>query len=351
METHSRTAGERNAVIAAARAALAALIFGASTAASLAQAPAETFAGKTMQMVIGVSPGGGYDLWGRIVARHLGRHLPGMPSIVPQNMPGAGSMTALNYIYNVAPRDGSVLGIVARDTALAPLQGAEGGRFDATKLSWIGTPALETNVCIGWRGARAQNAQDLTRFEMVLGTVGPGSGSHNYPKALTGLLDMKFKLIPGFPGSADVFLAMERGEVDGFCESLDSVTGKRPDWIKSGKVNVLFQAGVEKHPDLPNAPLVFDLARNPQERTAIEFLYAGQGIGRPFIGPPGISAERLKLLRGAFDAMLVDPDFIAEAASKGLELEPQSGAALEAFVKRIYATPADIVARVSALVR
>ncbi len=311
---------------------------------------AEPFSGRTLQMVIGVSPGGGYDLWGRVVSRHLGGFLSGKPAIAPQNMPGAGSLTALNYLYNVAPRDGTALGIVARDAPLAPLQGAGGPRFDATKLSWIGTPALETNVCVGWHGARVKNVRDLRTMEMVLGTVGPGTGSHSYPKALASLLGFKFRLVPGFPGSADVFLAMERGEVDGFCESLDSVTGKRPDWIRSGKVNVLFQAGAEKHPDLPEAPLVLDLASMPEERAAIEFLYAGQGIGRPFIAPPGLPPERLALLRDAFDAMLKDPDFQADAKKQGLDLQPRSGADLEVFVKKIHATPKDIVARVGALV-
>ena len=335
---------------AAALACIAAALAGFASP-CLAQTNAEPFAGKTIQMVIGVSPGGGYDLWGRTVIRHIVNHLPGRPAGVPQNMPGAGSMTALNYLYNVAPKDGTAIGIVARDVALAPLQGTEGARFDATRLSWIGTPALETNVCVSWHAARAKTAADLLTTEMILGTVGPGSGSHNYPKALNGLLGMKFKLIPGFPGSADVFLAMERGEVEGFCESLDSVVAKRPDWIRSGKINVLFQGGAQRHPDIPDAPLIFDLARNARERTAIEFLYAGQGIGRPFLAPPDLQPGRLQLLRDAFDAMLKDADFLAEVKKQGLDLQPQSGAALEALIRRTYATPKDIVERVSALIR
>src|SRR5262249_47245978 len=185
---------------------------------SCALAQADAFAGKTVHMIIGFGVGGGYDLWGRTVARHIGKHLPGAPNVVPQNMPGAGSFVATSHIYNAAPRDGSVMAIIARDAALGPLTGASGARYDCTKLSWIGTPTKETNVCIAFHTAKVKTAHDLFTQELVVGDTGPGTGTRAYPKALNELLGMKFKVVGGFTSSADVFLAMERGEVDGICE-------------------------------------------------------------------------------------------------------------------------------------
>ncbi len=217
---------------------------------ALAQAP--SLAGKNVTMVIGFGPGGGYDLWGRVVARHIGKHLPGNPSVVPQNMPGAGSYNAANHIYNIAPKDGTVMGIIARDAALGPITGATGARFDPTKLTWLGTPTTETNVCIASNTdkVKVKTVDDLYTKELIVGDTGVGTGTHSYPKALNALLGMKFKIIGGFPSSSDVFLAMERGEVDGICESLDSVSGKRPEWLPQKKVTILFQGG--EHP-IPNS--------------------------------------------------------------------------------------------------
>src|ERR687888_75230 len=277
-----------------------------------ALAQGEIFNAKTVQMIIGFGPGGGYDLWGRTVARHIGRHLPGNPAVVPQNMPGAGSYTAASYIFNIAPKDGTVLGIIARDAALGPLSGATGARFDATKLSWIGTPTKETNVCIAYHTARVQSAADLFDKQLIVGDTGPGTGTRSYPKALNELIGTKFKLVGGFPASSDVFLAMERGEVEGICESLDSIRIRRPDWIPTKKVAILFQGGAEPNPELAGVPFVLELRRAAEQRQAIEFLYAGQGIGRPFVAPPDLPPERLKMLRDAFAATMTDPDFVAE---------------------------------------
>src|SRR3954454_3167650 len=261
---------------------------------SLAVTPASpqepNLAGKNVTMLIGFGPGGGYDLWGRVVARHIGKHLPGTPSVVPQNMPGGGSFNAANHIYTIAPKDGTVLGIIARDAALGPLTGAAGARFDPLKINWIGTPTTETNVCIASDKAKVKTVKDLFESELIIGNTGVGTGTYSYPKALNGMIGTKFKLISGFPSSSDVFLAMERGEVDGICESLDSVIGKRPDWIESKKVNVLFHGGAQANPTLKGIPFIPDLARTPQEKQLIEFLYAGQGIGRPFVAPPDLPA-------------------------------------------------------------
>jgi tripartite-type tricarboxylate transporter receptor subunit TctC len=311
----------------------------------------DLLAGKSVQMIIGFGAGGGYDLWGRTVGRHIGRHLPGNPSVVPQNMPGAGSYTAASYIFNVAPKDGTVLGIIARDAALGPLSGAAGARFDPVKLSWIGTPTKETNVCIAYHTAAVKTVEDLTQKQLILGDTGPGTGTRSYPKALNELLGMKFKLVGGFPASSDVFLAMERGEVEGICESLDSIKIRRPQWIPDKTVSILFQGGAEPDPELKGVPFVPDLARTADERLAIEFLYAGQGIGRPFVAPPDMPAERLKMLRDAFDATMKDADFAAEVKKSKLDLDPEDGEHLAALIRKIYATPKPIVDRITNLIK
>ena len=322
-----------------------------SAGATPAAAQADALAGKSVQMIIGFGPGGGYDLWGRTLGRHIGKHLPGHPNVVPQNMPGAGSYTAASYIFNIAPKDGSVLGIIARDAALGPLTGASGARFDPTRLSWIGTPTKETNVCIAFHTAPVKSVQDLYEKQLILGDTGPGTGTRSYPKVLNDVLGMKFKLVGGFPSSAEVFLAMERGEVDGICESLDSIKNRRPDWIPTRKIAILFQGGAEPNPELQGVPFVLDLARTDEQKKTIEFLYAGQGIGRPFVAPPDLPAERLKMLRDAFNATMKDADFIAETKKSKLELEPEDGEHLAALIAKIYATPKPIVDKIANLIK
>jgi tripartite-type tricarboxylate transporter receptor subunit TctC len=316
-----------------------------------AQAQGETFAGKNVSVIIGFGAGGGYDMWGRIVARHIGKFLPGKPNAIAQNMPGAGSYVAASHIYGAAPKDGTVFAIIARDAALGPLSGAPGARFDATKLSWIGTPTKEHNVCIAYHTVAVKSVADLREKQLILGDTGPGTGTRSYPKVLKALLGYKFKLVGGFQSSADVFLAMERGEVDGICESLDSINNRRPDWISGKKVTVLLQAGATPHSDLKDVPNVLDLARNDEERQALEFLYAGQGIGRPFVAPPDMAADRLKMLRDAFNATMKDAEFIADAKRSKLELEPDDGEHLAALIKKIYATPKPIIDRVTDLIK
>jgi tripartite-type tricarboxylate transporter receptor subunit TctC len=346
----------RSGLLAAVGALTLAAALAQTPSAALAQTPAapaanDFYAGKTVTMVIGFGPGGGYDLWGRTVGRYIGKHLPGNPTVVPQNMPGAGSYNAAAQIYNISPKDGTVIGIIARDAALGPLTGAEGARFDPLKITWLGTPAIETNVCISMANSPVKTVKDLYDKTLIVGDTGAGTGTRSYPKALSALLGMKFKLISGFPSSSDVFLAMERGEVDGICESLDSVKGKRPDWIKSGKVNVIFQGGIEPNAELKDVPFIVDLGRNEQEKAELTFLYAGQGIGRPFVAPPNLPPERLAMLRKAFDETMKDPEFQAEVKKQKLELEPEDGVHLEKLVRSIYATPKPIVEKIGKLIQ
>ena len=316
-----------------------------------AQSGAEFYAGKTVNLIIGFGPGGGYDRWGRTLARFIGRHLPGQPSVVAQNMPGAGSYVAASHIYNAAPKDGTVFAIIARDAALGPLSGAPGARFDAAKLSWIGSPTKEHNVCIAYHTAKVQNVNQLKDTQLILGDTGPGTGTRSYPRVLNDLLGLKFKLVSGFRSSADVFLAMERGEVEGICESLDSVNARKPDWITKKVVNVLLQAGAEPRPELEGVPNVFDLARNDEQRQVLDYLYAGQNIGRPFVAPPDLPPERLQMLRGAFNATMKDPEFIAEVKRQKFDLEPEDGEHLTMLIKKIYATPKPVIERVSRLIQ
>ena len=314
--------------------------------------PVEPFAGKTVSLIIGFGTGGGYDMWGRLVARHIGKHLPGKPNVVPQNMPGAGSYVAASHLYNAAPKDGTVFGIIARDAALGPLSGAPGARFDATKLSWLGTPTTETNVCIAFHTAAVKTGQDLFSKQLILGDTGPGTGTRSYPRVLAAVLGMKFKLVGGFRSSADVFLAMERGEVEGICESLDSIKSRRPDWLPQKTAVVLFQGGIERKPSVAaDIPVVGDLAKTAEDKQLIEFLYAGQDIGRPFVAPPDLPPERLKLLRDAFDATMKDAEFVSEVKRSKFELDPEDGARLESLIRKVYATPKAIIDKVSSLIQ
>ena len=316
-----------------------------------AQSPAGVFAGKTVNMIIGFGTGGGYDLWARVVARHIGRHLPGNPTVTPQNMEGAGSYRAANFIYNVAPRDGTSIALIARDAPLGPLIGAPGAQFDATKLSWLGTPAIETNVCIAYHTAPVKTVGDLLEKQLVVGDTGPGTGTRSYPKALNDILGTKFRIVGVYPSSADVFLAMERGEVQGICESLDSIKVRRPDWIPTKTISILFQGGTKPSPELKDVPSVVELAHNEADRQAIEFLYAGTDIGRPFFAPPGLAPDVLKMMRDAFSATMKDPEFLADAKKQKLDVTPEDGEHITALVKKIYATPKSIVDKIGELIK
>ncbi len=300
------------------------------------------YAGKSVTFVIGAGVGGGYDLWGRTVARHINKYLPGNPVMVPQNMPAGGGIGASNYMYSVAPRDGTAFGISTRESPLAPIIGSSGARYDSTKMSYLGTPTTESNVCIARATLGFKSYKDLYDKTLIVGDTGAGTGTHIFPAALNGLFGMKFKLITGFPSSADVFLAIERNEVDGICESYDSVNDKRPDWLPSGKMQVLLQGGAEPNPHLKDVPFIMELARNEQDKEKLRFLYAGQGIGRPFIAPPDLPPERLQVLRDAFDSTMKDPEFLAEAKKVKLHVEPVSGKDLQSLISELAKTPANI---------
>ena len=338
-------------ILARRAAAAAGVLCSLAAAAPLAAQQPPDLSGRQVNVVIGFGTGSGYDTWGRLLARHIGRHLPGRPGTISQNMPGAGSFVAINHIYAVAPKDGTVLAIIARDAALGPLSGAPGARFDATRLTWIGTPTTETNVCIVYQTAKARTFEDLLANEVILGDTGVGTGTYAYPKAINGLFGTRFRTITGFHASSDVFLAIERKEVEGICESLDSAIARKPDWVRDGRLRILFQGGAVKNMEIAQVPFIMDLATTDEQRQALTFLYAGQGLGRPFIAPPGMAPERVRMLRDAFNATMQDPEFKADVEKAKLQLKPETGETLAALVERIYATPKAVVDRVTNLIK
>jgi tripartite-type tricarboxylate transporter receptor subunit TctC len=302
------------------------------------------FKGKQIRMIIGFGPSGGYDQYARLLIRHMNRHMPGNPTFVPQNMPGAGSLAAANTIYNNSPKDGTVFGIIARDTPTQPLTGGTGAQFDATKFSWIGSPVAETSVCTATDKAKVQTLDGLLKDELIIGGSGAGTGTEIYPKALNGLIGTHFKVVGGYQSSTEVQLAMERGEVFGICESWSSIYRKDAEAIKSGKLKILFQASAKANPEVP-APFLLDKV-SAEHRKELEFLYAGQTIGRPFIAPPDLQPGVLVTLRKAFDETMKDKEFLADAEKQKMDIDPVSGAELEKLIKDVYATPKDVIKKV-----
>jgi tripartite-type tricarboxylate transporter receptor subunit TctC len=310
-------------------------------------------AGKTVRMVIGSAPGGTYDLLGRAVARHIGRHLPGQPTVVLQNMPGAGGLAATNYVFNVAPRDGTVIAISNKGVAGAAIAGVPEARFDATRISWLGTPLTETSVCFAYNSPRLQvrSLDELYRAELHVGTLGAGTVATAYPRALATLLGLKFRLVGGYGGSNQIYLAMERGEVEAFCEGIDGVIAKRPTWIPDNTITLLLQGGAAPNPELKQVPYIIDQAKTADDRMTLEFLYAAEGIGRPFFAPPDLPQPVLTMARTAFDRTMQDPEFIADAKKLGFDPRPENGDYLSALMKRMTATPQHIKDRVGELTR
>ncbi|SRR5258708_353465 len=324
---------------------LAVVLGGALWAGSASADPiADFYRGKTVEILIGYSPGGGYDTYARVLARNIGRHIPGNPTVVPKNLPGAGSLKAMNYIYALAPKDGTSFGTVGRGIALEPLLHGEGTRFDALKMSWIGSVTNEVSVCVSWKTSPVKTWADLQSKELIVGGTGSGSDTDTFPKVLKNVLGAKLKLITGYPGGSDVLLAMERGEVGGRCGwSWSSVTATRPNWLKDGSINILMQIALAKHPDLPNVPIVMDLATQETQRAALKLIFSQQAMARPFVAPPDLPADRLQALRSAFDETMRDPEFLAEAEKAQLEVIPISGEAIHDLLVEVYKSPKDAI--------
>ena len=304
-----------------------------------AQSPEQFYQNRKMDMVIGYSAGGTYDLYARLVARNLSNYIPGNPNIVPRNMPGGGSRTAVAWLVNVAPKDGSVLMTADQSLAIAQALGDPQVRFDVTKLNYIGNPARENNTTAAWHTSGVRTIQDAMDKEVTVGATG-GSTSSQYPKAMNALIGTKFKIILGYPGGNDINLAMERGEVAvRGSNSWGAWKSTRPDWLRDKKINILVQIGLEKAEDLPDTPLLMDLAKNDEDRAVLRLLSAPTAIGRPIFTNPGVPDDRVKLLRAAFDKMVKDEKFLADAKKENFEIDPVSGAEMQKIVQEIVSAP------------
>lgn len=330
-----------------------AVALGLTLSAPAAADPVEDFyKGKRLRMVIGYTTGGGYDVYARVLARFMGKHIPGQPNVVPQNMPGAGSLLATNWLYNGAPRDGTIIAAINRGIPFEPLTGGQGVQFDPLKFGWIGSLGKEVNVTIAWHTAKAKTAKDLFTHGLIAGGTGSGADSAIYPALMNNLLGAKIKLIAGYPGGNDVNLALERGEVEGRpSPSWSSLRAARPEWVTGKKIIPLWQLSLSKHPDLPDVPLAIDFAKTPEDRQIMEFFFSRQEMSRPYLTAPEVAPERLAALRVAFMATTRDPEFIDASRVQDLELDPIDGAAIDALLKKVFATPAAVIARATDIAR
>jgi tripartite-type tricarboxylate transporter receptor subunit TctC len=318
-----------------------------ATAAEDEKAIADFYAKKTVTIAVGFSPGGNYDLYARLVARHIGQHIPGKPTVIVQNMPGAGSRRLANVLANVGPHDGTMIGLPNQGIAMDQVIGAEGVQFDARKFHWIGSPIDEVNVFWSWHTNPVKTVEDAKQQELVAGATGPGSPTYFYPRIMNTLIGTKFKVVSGYPGSNELDLAIEKGEVGGRVVGWSSLK-ITSDWVATGKINVLTQFGVRKAPDLPNVRLLTELAGNDSDRQVFEFLSLAPATGRPFFMSATTPAERVAAVRNAFAATMKDPAMLEEARRSKLEISPLSAEELTQIVGQMFNAPAAVIATAKA---
>ena len=314
-----------------------------------AQSVEDFYRGKTVTILVGFTAGGGYDLYARLVGRHIGRHIPGNPSVVVQNMPGAGSMKATQYVYGVAAKDGLTLATVSRGMVTEPLLNAASPGFDPVKFTWLGTVTSETSVCATWKTSAVKTWDDMFKQEFSLGGSAIGADPDTFALILRNVFGAKVKLVTGYPGGNDINLAMERHEVDGRCGWSWTSLKSLKQWLP--QINLLIQFGLDKNADLPNVPFAIERAKNDEQRQVLKLLIAGQYVGRPFFTSPDIPAERKAALRAAFDATMKDPQFLADAAKIDLEISSISAGPIDAFLAELYRTPKDVVRKAVAAIQ
>jgi tripartite-type tricarboxylate transporter receptor subunit TctC len=315
--------------------------FGSSPALSDDQA---FFAGREIKLIVGTGAGGGYDTYARLVARFLGKHIAGNPVFVTQTMPGASGAKAVNFLYSVAPKDGSVIATFNNAMPFYQALGQSGIQFKSEELSWLGSLSGVVNVVSVWHTAGVRTIEDAKHKQVIMGATGAGGTMASYPAILNAMLGTKFKIVTGYEGGNSVNLAIERGEIQGRGSNpWTSWKATNPDWVRDKKILQLVQVGLKKDPDLPDVPLLLDLARNDTERQMFEFVASNIAMERPFAAPPRIPSARLKAYRDAFEKMWNDEEFIAEAAKRDMDIDPLRGERVQEIVASIIATPPDII--------
>lgn len=333
-----------NARWAIGTAVAAALLVGAVAAPGGAAGVEDFYKGKNISLIIGYSVGGGYDLYGRLLARHMGKYIPGRPTIVPQNFTGAGSLRAASFLYSAAAKDGTVFGTFGRTIATTPLLTPAGAQFDATKFTWLGSITNEVSMCVTWHISPVKVWEDALQKPITLGGEGTGADPDVYALLYKNVFGARWKLVTGYPGTNDTMLAMERGEVDGLCGlSWSTLISRHKQWYDEKKVNIIIQAGLKKQPELKDVPLALDLARDGEQTQILKLFMIGQEMARPFAAPPDIPADRKAALAGAFFQTMKDPDFLAEAGKLSMEVNPLNSKGMEQLIAELYATPRDVV--------
>ncbi|MCH8858031.1 MAG: hypothetical protein IID54_00465 [Proteobacteria bacterium] len=351
---HTAKPGRFLAPLAAACGA-AALILAASFAAprdASAQSVENFYAGKQMTMLIASGVGGGYDAYARALARHMVRHIPGNPIIVPRNIPGASGLIAISTLYNTSKPDGLTFAALTNGVAMDPLFGTSANRFDALELNWIGSIGKLENICLTWETSPITTIEQAREHEVIVGAAGATSNTSVMPRILNAFLGTQFRVIGGYAEGSGTTLALESGEIDGICGiSYSTLKVSHPAWIIESRLNVLVQLGLDDIAALPDVPNAIDLITDPEAKAALELILVRQEMGRPFAAPPGVPPELIAVLRQAFEATIRDPAFLVEASRLNLEIDPLTGQEIETLLKTAYSAPAHIVARAAALVR
>ncbi|MDH7795626.1 MULTISPECIES: tripartite tricarboxylate transporter substrate-binding protein [unclassified Beijerinckia] len=332
-------------------AAIGLIVVALAAGTAKAQSPEDFYRNKTIDFIVPTSPGGDYDLRSRLVARHYPRLMPGNPNVVVRNMPGGLGVAAANWVAKVAPRDGTVLHMIFQNMPTLQAIGAKEVQFDVRQFGWIGNTTNTPNVINSWHSTGINKIEDVYNKELVVGAPGAASSSYVYPAAMNALLGTKFRIVTGYPGGNDVNLAMEKGEVGGRgSNSWASWKSGHPHWLAERKINILVQIGLERAPDLPNVPLIWELAKNDEDRAVLKFISSDIGMSRSVITTPGVPAERLAALRATFDKMMKDPEFLAEAAKTKMDISPSTAAQTQAAAESMLDAPPQVIARAKALI-
>ena len=321
--------------------------FGLSGPAS-AQTPEQFYRGKMIDLEVGYPTGGSNDAYARLIANHLGKHIPGTPNIVPRNVPGAGSFLAVNRVFATLPKDGTVIGLGAPTLALDEKLGSQGVRFKTAELNWLGRVDSLINIVMMWKTSRVKTIADAQRIESTLSGTGAGSTVSIYPTVLNNVIGTKFKLVMGYRGSNEAMLAMERGEVEGHSTAWSAVKVAKPDWLRDKTVNIIVQFALTRHPELPDIPTAVELARNEDERQVLAAIMNASEVGTAFFTSPGIPGDRLTALRRAFDQTMTDPEFLAEAERVRLGVSPMIGEEVQKLVAQVSSLAPALLERVRA---